>query len=301
MERTCYCIGLPAFHARVILLRCATRVLQPGEEAAQRRHCIRNREETPGSRLANRAALAAAALLLAIFIGFHYPVRSLPVALAITALFAVVGRIARGVSTSGMLAGGVIAFILTGRDARAFAILLIVFLLTLAATRLGRSRKQQLSVAESEAGRSASQVMANLSVAGLLLALPDFPACYLLALAALAEVTADTVSSEIGSVFPGRTVLITTWKPVTPGTDGGISVSGTLAAALASLIVAIASRLLGLASTPQAGTIAAAGVFGMLADSLMGAIFERRGYLNNDLVNLLGTASAVGVAAFTLL
>ncbi|MBZ5521829.1 MAG: DUF92 domain-containing protein [Acidobacteriia bacterium] len=242
-------------------------------------------------------AMGAAALLLGLFLGFHGARRNLPMALAITAVFAIVGRIARGVSASGMLAGAVIAFILAGRDVRAFVVLLIVFLLTLAATRLGRSRKQQLHVAEPESGRSASQVMANLSIAGLVLALPDFHAGYLLALAALAEAASDTASSEIGSVFRGKTVLITNWKEVTPGTDGGISVSGTLAATLAALAVAATSRILGLASTSQAAMIAGAGVFGMLVDSVIGAAFERRGYLNNDLVNLLGTASAVGLAA----
>jgi uncharacterized membrane protein len=38
----------------------------------------------------------------------------------------------------------------------------------------------------------------------------------------------------------------------------------------------------------------------MLVDSVLGAVLERRGYLNNDLVNLLGTASAAGMAWFLL-
>jgi uncharacterized protein (TIGR00297 family) len=246
-------------------------------------------------------ALGAAALLLSVFLRSHGAGTNLPIKLGITVAFAAIGRIARGVSTSGMLAGAIIAFILAGRDLRIFAELIIVFLLTLAATRLGRSRKQQLHVAESESGRSASQVMANLSIAALVLALPDFHSCYLLALAALAEAAADTASSEIGSAFPRKTVLITTWKDVTPGTDGGISAGGTLAAVLAAAIVAGAAGLLSLATASQAVVIAGAGVFGMLVDSLMGAALERPGYLNNDLVNLLGTASAAGLAALTLL
>jgi len=42
--------------------------------------------------------------------------------------------------------------------------------------------------------------------------------------------------------------------------------------------------------------VAVAGVTGMLFDSLLGALFERKGYLNNDAVNFLGTVFAVGVA-----
>jgi len=156
------------------------------------------------------------------------------------------GRFARGVNTSGMLAGGMIAFIIAGRELKAFWVLLVVFLLTLVATRVGRSRKQQLRVAEPRSGRSASQVAANLGVAALCLALPAFNGFMLLALSALAEAAADTVSSEFGSAFPGRTVLITTWQPVTPGTDGGISFTGTLSGAAAALIVAGASYAFGL-------------------------------------------------------
>jgi uncharacterized membrane protein len=39
-----------------------------------------------------------------------------------------------------------------------------------------------------------------------------------------------------------------------------------------------------------------AGFLGTMADSLLGALFERRGWLDNDLVNLFSTAAAVGVA-----
>ena len=258
---------------------------------------IHDRNENRSGQRANQLALATAVALAGIFLSFHRGGLHFAVTLGITTAFAAIGRIARGVNTSGALAGAAIAFILAGRDARAFVVLLVVFVVTLGATRLGRSRKQQLHVAESESGRSASQVMANLSVTGLLLALPDFHASYLLALAALAEVAADTASSEIGSAFPGKTVLITTGQDVTPGTDGGISFSGTLAAALAAVTVAGVAGILGLASAPQTAIIAGAGVFGMLADSILGAVVERRGYLNNDLVNLLGTAAAAGLAA----
>jgi uncharacterized membrane protein len=40
----------------------------------------------------------------------------------------------------------------------------------------------------------------------------------------------------------------------------------------------------------------AAATLGMLADSLLGACFERRGALNNDAVNFLGTFTAAALA-----
>jgi uncharacterized membrane protein len=38
------------------------------------------------------------------------------------------------------------------------------------------------------------------------------------------------------------------------------------------------------------------GVFGLFFDSLLGATFERRGWLNNDMVNFLSTAGAAAFA-----
>lgn len=249
----------------------------------------------PAARL---MALSSAAVLTALFVVAWRP--SLPPArwleaLAITAAFALLARLARGVDGSGALAGAGVAFILTARDLSLFLVLLLVFFLTLAATRVGTARKQQLRAAEAAGGRSASQVMANLGVAALLAALA--PAGWpVLVLAALAEVAADTSSSEIGMAFPGTTVLITTWKPVPPGVDGGISVRGTVAAVAAAALVAVCGKILGLVSAHQAAIVLGAGLLGTLADSVLGAVLERRGWLNNDLVNLLSTAAASAIA-----
>jgi uncharacterized protein (TIGR00297 family) len=181
------------------------------------------------------------------------------------------------------------------RDLRMFLALIIVFSVTLAATRVGYARKQQLRTAEPAGGRTAAQAMANLGIAALVVAIA--PATWpLLALAALAEAAADTSSSEIGMAFPGKTVLVTNFKPTAPGTDGGISLYGTLAACVGAITVAAAALLSGLVTPKQAAVIVLAGFLGTMVDSLLGSLFERKGWLNNDLVNLLSTAAAAGLA-----
>jgi uncharacterized protein (TIGR00297 family) len=251
-------------------------------------------------RTADAVALTFAVALLAVFLAFNFSQlsaapRSILVPLGITAVFAFVAWAARGVNLGGALAGSVIAFILAVRDIRMFCLLLAVFVITLAATRLGSRRKHQLRIAEAARGRSASQVMANLGVAGLIAALGP-SGWTVLALAALAEAAADTSSSEIGLAFPGKTILITTWKTVSPGVDGGITLHGTTAALAAAGALALLANLSGLLPGHYATVVVCAGFLGSLADSVMGAMLERRGWLNNDQVNLLSTAAAVAIA-----
>ena len=181
------------------------------------------------------------------------------------------------------------------RDLRMFLALLVVFAVTLAATRVGHARKQQLRTAEPDGGRTAAQAIANLGIAALVVAIA--PAGWpVLALAALAEAAADTSSSEIGMAFPGKTVLVTNFKSAPPGTDGGISLLGTIAAIIGAAMVAASVLLSGLVTIRQAAVIVAAGFLGAMVDSLLGSLFERRGWLNNDLVNLLSTGAAVTTA-----
>ena len=197
----------------------------------------------------------------------------------------------------------------------ALAPVLAVSLLAHFSTRLGWGKKQRMGIAEERHGRTASQVAANLGVAALVsyrygLAPPWFAntgwfshaglapmLLFCLGLAALAEAAADTVSSEIGQVLGGRPRMITTLAEVEPGTDGAISLAGTLAGAVAAAMVAAAGTLALSGHRTMFAVSGAGGVFGLFFDSLLGATLERRGWLNNDAVNFLSTASA---AAFAL-
>jgi uncharacterized protein (TIGR00297 family) len=189
---------------------------------------------------------------------------------------------------------------------------LTVFLLAYLATRLGREGKERLGLAEQRHGRTATQVAANLGVAAIVFSEPvqswligfgwfsraavaPMP-LFAVGLAALAEAAADTVSSEVGQVLGGRPRMLTTLRLVEPGTDGGVSLIGTLAGVAAAVLVAIAGSL-ALGGGRTIFCISCAGaVFGLFFDSLLGATLERRGWLNNDAVNFLSTASAAGFA-----
>jgi uncharacterized protein (TIGR00297 family) len=189
---------------------------------------------------------------------------------------------------------------------------LALVVLTFLSTRLGRHEKERLGIAENRRGRSPDQVAANLGLAAIVssefvqswfvdssIARSTLSPMLLfsIGLAALAEAAADTVSSEMGQVFGGRPRMITTLRGADPGTDGAISVAGTLLGVVAAAVVAAAGAF-ALRGGPTMFAVSCAGaVFGLLFDSLLGATLEQRGWLNNNAVNFLSTASA---AAFAL-
>ena len=265
--------------------------------------------QTPGGRTRAGAAYQACAVIiglapaaLTLIFGHGLPLRNLALSALISALFALFAWLLGGVNRSGALAGFGVAFALyAGMAWQTFVVLLLVFLLTWAATRSGRARKLARGLAETTGGRDAAQVVANVGLAAYAMLVPLGPLAACLAVAVLAEAAADTCSSELGKAYGGKTVLVTNGREVAPGTDGGISVVGILAAVFAAAAVAGAARALGALPPHATARVTIAAVLGSFADSFLGAIFERRGWLNNDGVNLLSTGAAAVFAGLLCL
>ncbi|MGA8149667.1 MAG: DUF92 domain-containing protein [Terriglobales bacterium] len=226
--------------------------------------------------------------------------RPLWTALALTLAFSGLARWVRGVTFSGAIAGAGVCFLLyAGAGRGAFCALVSVFALTWITTRTGYRRKQRLGTAENRQGRTAAQVLANLAVSAgcaALFAATGKTVLLLAVAAALSEAAADTVSSELGQARNEEARLITTWESVPAGTDGGVSVIGTLGGISAATLVSLVCVFAKLIPFPQLGIPILAGVAGMIADSYMGALLERRKLLNNDWVNFFGTLTAAAVA-----
>jgi uncharacterized protein (TIGR00297 family) len=227
--------------------------------------------------------------------------RGLPAAVVAIGL-AVLARAMGSVTDGGALAGAAVAFVLMlAAGFAGFIPLLTVFVLTVITTRWGYSRKQRLGVAERKKGRRASQIVANLGAATLcalpVICFPELSELLLVgALAGLAEAAADTVSSELGQATSRSAYMITDFRDVPIGTNGAISVEGTLAGCVAASIVSWVGATCGVVDWRWTPVIAFAAIGGMFLDSILGATWESEGKLGNDSVNFLSNVFAADAA-----
>lgn len=218
--------------------------------------------------------------------------------------------------------GGAVAATLVGSSVLVFAGLAAAMILV--AFFVSASALSALPGRAARARRGARQVLANGSVAAIAAALhPLHPLARIALLGAVAAATADTWGTEVGVRSGRQPRSILSLRPRPVGASGAVSVPGTLASVVGAAAVAALGALLVLGDARFAVAVAAGGIIGALADSLLGASVQARYVcpacgavpevprhagcpenaqrvggapgLDNDLVNLLATA--VGAAA----
>ncbi|MEM0214818.1 MAG: TIGR00297 family protein [Archaeoglobaceae archaeon] len=177
-------------------------------------------------------------------------------------------------------------------DLRFFAVLLSFYLFGSAITKYKYSLKLNLGIAEPSGGaRGFSNVFGN-SLAPLFFTMnygvlgDNFFA--LAFIASVATALGDTMASEVGKTAK-NVYLITNFKKVKPGTNGGISVIGEMAALAGCLLVSILAHFLGILSIEHFLPVIISAFIAIHIDSLLGATLEVKGYLNNSEVNFLAT------------
>jgi uncharacterized protein (TIGR00297 family) len=171
-------------------------------------------------------------------------------------------------------------------------------------TKLGFARKRDLGLAEARGGRRGPENVWGSAFTGLVLAMliaAGLGSEHLLLVgfaASFAAKLADTFGSEIGKRWGRTTLLITTLRPVPEGTEGAVSLEGTLASALGSLLMTFVMALLGLLTSASAVVlVSVVGLLSTLLESLLGATGQGRWpWLSNEIVNALQTAWAALLA-----
>lgn len=125
----------------------------------------------------------------------------------------------------------------------------------------------------------------------------------------LATKLADTFASEIGKAYGKTTFLITTMERVKPGTEGAVSLEGTIAAAVGGCFLPIYASAIGFMNGGMVsiGIATLAAFLATNAESLIGATLQgKKGFewMTNEVVNffntVIGASIAIGVGSFLL-
>ncbi|XP_074575843.1 protein VTE6, chloroplastic-like [Curcuma longa] len=180
-----------------------------------------------------------------------------------------------------------------------FFIVAAYFAIATAATKLKIAQKEALGIAEKRGGRRGPGSVIGSSASACVCALLSinnmggalfarfwqlgFVACFCTKLT-------DTVSSEIGKAYGKTTYLATTFKVVPKGTEGAVSIEGTVSGVAASIVLAGIAYSMGQVDLPHASICVLASQIANFVESLIGATLQDKNsfqWLNNDIVNVI--------------
>ncbi|WP_051158524.1 TIGR00297 family protein [Nodosilinea nodulosa] len=190
---------------------------------------------------------------------------------------------------------------------RGYLVIMAYFLAGSAVTRLGKQRKEAAGIAENRAGvRGPENVWGSALAAAvcaiaiaILRAAADFnsqqfwlPLLALAYVSSLSTKLSDTTASEVGKAYGKHTFLITSLRPVAAGTEGAISLEGTLAGVVGSAVIALTGWGAGLIGLWGIGLCLVAAFLATTLESLIGATLQPKfSWLTNEVVNIINTSA----------
>ncbi len=182
----------------------------------------------------------------------------------------------RLLTTGGALLQFLMGIVLFGIGGWPAALPIIAFFaVASAATKFADPRRKVLTMEGRTSARDAVQVLANGGIASclVLLSLVDHdPHVYFAYVGAVAAAAADTLATEVGTVYGHNPRSITTFRQVIGGSSGAVTLAGFAGAFGGAVIVSLASIPWAMKAAP---TIVA-GVGGCVFDSILGASVQAR-------------------------
>ena len=186
--------------------------------------------------------------------------------------------------------------------ARAWILVALYFLSGTAATRLRLPQKQSEGIAEAHGGHRSADAVWGSGIAGALCAIASLLGVpgldwRLGFVASFASKLADTLSSEVGKAYGTSTYLSTTLARVPRGTEGGVSLEGSVAGVVAAVAFACIAHALGLVDAPGKGIVIVSAVVANTAESVAGASVQGHlRWLTNSRLNALQVTLAAVLA-----
>lgn len=201
-----------------------------------------------------------------------------------------------------------------------YVVMMVYFLVGSTVTRIGMAEKEAAGIAEKRSGaRGPENVWGSALIATLCaiaahgLSFTSTPQLFVALLllgyvASMSTKLSDTSASEVGKAYGKRTFLITTLQSVPPGTEGAVSLEGTLAGIVASIAIAFVGWGVGLISIAGVGLCVIAAFVATNLESVIGATLQDKfDWMTNEVVNIFNTligaivAIALGMMVQTLL
>ncbi|MGL5033200.1 MAG: TIGR00297 family protein [Microcystaceae cyanobacterium] len=190
-----------------------------------------------------------------------------------------------------------------------YTVVMAYFLIGSGVTRIGFAEKEAAGIAEKRSGqRGPENVWGSALIATLCallsLVFPSWTPLLILGyVASFSTKLSDTIASEIGKAYGKSTFLITSFQPVPRGTEGAVSLEGTIAGVFGSLIIALLAWGLGLINLAGVAECGIAAFVATNLESVIGATLQHRFvWLTNELVNVINTAigasGAIALAFF---
>jgi uncharacterized protein (TIGR00297 family) len=188
-----------------------------------------------------------------------------------------------------------------------YVVVMFYFLVGSSVTRIGMEQKEAAGIAEKRSGARGpenvwgSALTGALCAIGTLFVAAPYRELLLLAyVASFATKLSDTCGSEVGKAYGKRTFLITTLQPVARGTEGAVSLEGTLAGIVGSIAIALVGWGVGLIDLTSVVFCAVAAFIGTNLESVIGATLQSKfDWMTNEVVNFFNTL--IGAIAAVLL
>ena len=198
---------------------------------------------------------------------------------------------------------------------RGYVVMLFYFLVGSAVTKIGMADKEAAGIAEKRSGARGPENVWGSALIATLCALAAYAVTtfyvthssnwvsqtvlllYLGYVASMSTKLSDTCASEVGKAYGKRTFLITTLQPAARGTEGAVSLEGTMAGIIASVAIAIVAWGVQLISPVGIGICVVAAFVATNLESVIGATLQTQfSWLTNEVVNILNTLIGAIVA-----
>ncbi len=186
-----------------------------------------------------------------------------------------------------------------------YLVVMFYFLVGSAITRVGMAEKLAAGIAEKREGKRGPENVWGSALIATICALPSagapsvsatifFPeqkSLFLIGyVASFATKLSDTCASEIGKVYGKRTFLITTFQPVPRGTEGAVSLEGTLAGIIASVVISVLAWSINMIDGVAVVICVLAAFIATNLESVIGATLQEKfAWLSNEIVNIINT------------